>query len=191
MKKTLIIVTMALLASCGSQSENQVDRYNIIWDSPSKDHNGSMPIGNGSTGLNVWVEENGDLCFYIGRIDSWGDNGRLLKVGKVRVKCDPPIVHPGADFRQELDLKTGTIRIRSKGKKAGKNNEINLIVWVDAHNPVINISQESKEPVQMKATIELWRKIQIQNKKVQMRKRKREKMREGEERNYFRGMDNF
>ena len=39
--------------------------------------------------------------------------------------------------------------------------------------------------------IDLWRKIQIQNKKVQMRKRKREKMREGEERNYFRGMDNF
>ena len=33
--------------------------------------------------------------------------------------------------------------------------------------------------------IELWRKIQIQNKKVQMRKRKREKMRKDEERNFF------
>jgi len=33
----------------------------------------------------------GDLCFYIGRTDAWGDNGRLLKIGKVRVTCDSPI----------------------------------------------------------------------------------------------------
>ncbi len=32
------------------------DAYNIVWDTPSKDALGSMPLGNGDIGLNVWVE---------------------------------------------------------------------------------------------------------------------------------------
>ena len=111
--------------------------YNVIWDSPGKDYNGSMPVGNGDIGLNVWVEENGDICFYIGKTDSWGDNGRLLKVGEVRVKCTPAIIFPGAGFKQELDLKTGTIRISSAGKVGGKDVDLDLQLWVDANHPVI------------------------------------------------------
>ncbi len=155
MIKTIgLIFAIALMIGCGAESRSQTNLYNIVWDSPSKDHHGSMPIGNGSTGLNVWVEENGDLCFYIGRTDSWGDNGRLLKVGKVRVTCDPPLVQPGSSFRQELDLETGSIRISTKSK----DKESKFLVWVDAYNSVVTINQESSEPRQMKATIELWRK---------------------------------
>ncbi len=33
------------------------EQSNVIWDSPSKNSSGSMPLGNGETGLNVWVEE--------------------------------------------------------------------------------------------------------------------------------------
>jgi hypothetical protein len=54
------------------------ERYNVVWDSPSKDQHGSVPLGNGATGVNAWIEPNGDLVFYISRTDSWGDNGRLL-----------------------------------------------------------------------------------------------------------------
>ncbi len=44
-----------------------LDAYNVVWDSPSKDASGSMPIGNGDFGANVWVEENGDIiCFFAG-----------------------------------------------------------------------------------------------------------------------------
>ena len=58
-------------------SPESPERYNVTWDSPSQDQNGSMPLGNGSTGLNAWIEPDGDLVFYISRTDSWGDNGRL------------------------------------------------------------------------------------------------------------------
>ncbi len=131
--------------------------YNVTWDSPSKDHHGSMPVGNGDIGLNVWVEPNGDICFYIGKTDSWGDNGRLLKVGKIRVALDPAIVFPDADFKQELDLETGTILISSRGETEGKEVDFELQLWVDASHPVVHITQSSSIPVKISASIELWR----------------------------------
>ena len=140
-----------------TENENRLEQYNVIWESPSKDHNGSMPIGNGDIGLNVWVEENGDICFYIGKTDSWGDNGRLLKVGKVRVTCEPAIIFEDSEFKQELDLYTGTIRISSNGKIKGENADFRLRLWVDANHPVVHLDHESSIPVKLTANIELWR----------------------------------
>ncbi len=139
------------------ENKSRLKAYNVVWDSPSKDHNGSMPIGNGDIGLNVWVEENGDICFYIGKTDSWGDNGRLLKVGKVRVRCEPVLIARGSDFRQELDLCSGTIRISSHGNISGKKADFDLKLWVDANHPVVYLSHESSVLVTLNATIELWR----------------------------------
>ena len=136
---------------------NKLKAYNVSWDSPSKDHHGSMPVGNGDIGLNVWVEQNGELCFYIGKTDSWGDNGRLLKVGKIRVASEPAIVFPGAAFMQELDLETGTIFISSHGKYEGKQLDFKLSVWVDANHPVVHISYTCSIPVKMSAHIEMLR----------------------------------
>ena len=42
----------------------------VVWDSPSADARGSMPLGNGDIALNAWVEPGGDLLFYIGKTDS-------------------------------------------------------------------------------------------------------------------------
>ncbi len=131
--------------------------YNVTWDSPSKDAFGSMPEGNGDIGLNVWVENNGDVCFLIGKTDAWGDNGRLLKVGKVRVQCDPPLVFPGARFKQELDLASGAVRINAKGQYQGKPVDFGLEVLVDANHPVIYVTNNSSVPLKMRAGIELWR----------------------------------
>ncbi len=140
-----------------TQNRNPVAQYNVIWDSPSRDHHGSMPIGNGDIALNAWVENNGDICFYIGKTDSWGDNGRLLKVGKVRISCEPAIFSQGSGFKQELDLHTGTIRITSQRNIDGRIADFNLDLWVDANHPVVYLNQESSIPVTMIATIELWR----------------------------------
>jgi hypothetical protein len=35
---------------------SQTMGYNFVWDSPSKDCAGSMPLGNGDIGVNAWVE---------------------------------------------------------------------------------------------------------------------------------------
>ncbi|MCG8306313.1 MAG: DUF5703 domain-containing protein [Cytophagales bacterium] len=116
-----------------------------------------MPLGNGDIGINGWVEESGDICFYIGKTDAWGDNGRLLKVGKVRVKTEPAIVFSGSKFKQELDLKTGTIKISSIGQMDDRKVDFNFRLWVDANNPVIHLDHKSTVPLQMSANIELWR----------------------------------
>jgi len=38
---------------------------NVVWTSPSRDSSGSMPLGNGELGANVWMEENGELVFLL------------------------------------------------------------------------------------------------------------------------------
>ncbi len=127
--------------------------YNIAWDSPSEDANGSMPIGNGDIGANVWIEPNGDICFYISKTDTWDDNGRLVKVGKVRVTCDPPLVAPGSGFKQVLDLQRGCITV-----EAGRGTiRSQVSVWIDAHHPALTVSHNSTAPMSMTASVELWR----------------------------------
>ena len=128
--------------------KDPVNQYNVIWDSPSKDCHGSMPLGNGDISLNAWVEESGELQFYIGKTDSWEDNARLAKVGKIRVSLDPkPVITP---FRQELSLADSTMKV-----SYGDGTELSL--WVDANHPVIHVEVTGKRKTTATATIELWR----------------------------------
>lgn len=125
-----------------------VSRYHVTWDSPSADHRGSMPLGNGDIGLNAWIEPSGDLIFYIAKTDSWDDNARLVKVGRVRVSLTPaPVLHP---FRQELSLRDGTMNVRF-------GDGATLRVWVDANQPVVHVESSHARPVVATAALELWR----------------------------------
>ena len=127
------------------------DRYNVVWETPSKDQHGSVPLGNGSTGLNAWIEPDGDLVFYISRTDSWGDNGRLLKVGKVRISLTP--VPSTDDFLQTLSLVDGTLKARC--------GDTDIRLWVDANHPVIHAEFSGPQETEATASIELWRTEQV------------------------------
>ena len=131
-----------------------VRNYHVVWDSHSQNSLGSMPIGNGDIGLNVWVEENGDLQMYLSKTDSWSENAQLLKLGKIRIKITPNPFGKGMKFRQELDLVNGQIRIQA----GGPGNEIRLTLWVDACQPVAEIQFESQKPVVAEVILEPWRK---------------------------------
>ncbi|HCV25217.1 MAG TPA: hypothetical protein DGN59_17295, partial [Candidatus Latescibacteria bacterium] len=76
---------LAATAICTAGATDAMDGGKLAWNSPSQDSRGSMPIGNGEVGANVWVEPNGDLLFYLSKTDAWSENCRLLKLGKVRV----------------------------------------------------------------------------------------------------------
>ena len=90
---------------------------NVVWTSPSHDAAGSMPLGNGQVGINLWVEEDGDLRFYISRTDSLSEISRLLKVGGVRISLEPNPFKAGQPFRQELRLCDGAARsLPAKGR---------------------------------------------------------------------------
>jgi hypothetical protein len=148
----MICLPATVAASPVSREAEQED-YNVVWDSPSADARGSMPLGNGDIGLNAWVEPGGDLCFYIGKTDSWGDNGRLLKVGKVRVTIDPaPSLTP---FSQELSLRDASMVV-----SYGDGTRLRL--WVDAHHPVVRLETIGRKPVRATAAIEFWRTTPIE-----------------------------
>src|SRR6476646_5806493 len=149
MKRFLLLSALATAAF----GQHAVDAYNVVWNSPSKDSSGSMPLGNGDIGVNAWVEENGDLLLYVSKTDAWSENVRLLKLGRVRLRLTPNPFVSGQPFRQTLKLHSGEISI--EGGKSG--SEAKIKIWVDALNPVVRIEAETQQPSQIQVIYERWR----------------------------------
>jgi len=154
----LISCLLLTLGSCqsnalmASPAPAELDAENVIWNSPSLDSHGSMPLGNGQTVLNVWVEKGtGDLMILLARSDSLSEICRFLKLGRLRVHIDGnPLA--GADFKQELILREGRIQISGGG--------VALSVLVDAEAQVVHImgtNLKAGKPLSVSAKIENWR----------------------------------
>jgi len=127
----------------------------VIWTTPSADSSGSMPLGNGSSAVNVWVEPQGDLCLYLARTDSWGEFGQLYKVGRVRISLTSDGGNPiliGGNFRWHLRLQSGSIEISSSNGK--------VEIWADAHHPVIHVLAQGPASLTGRIQLELWRREQ-------------------------------
>ncbi|GIV18779.1 MAG: hypothetical protein KatS3mg023_0530 [Armatimonadota bacterium] len=164
MKSGILIPTLlVLLLITNTQGGNMptvsddplsyLQRCNVVWDTPSADSSGSMPLGNGDTGINVWVEPNGDLVFYLSKTDAWSEINRLLKLGRVRVTLSPSLLRDGGFFRQELRLLQGEVMIQA----GNPDKPTTLRVWVDAYRPVVWVDIDSPEPVHVRAQLEIWR----------------------------------
>ena len=160
--KSITLITIIVAVVLGSQTIatnsdvpaellTHLEKCSVVWELPSENEHGSMPIGNGDIGANVWVEPSGDLLFYISKTDAWDENMRLLKLGKVRVKLTPSLVQKDKPFIQKLDLAGGRILIRSA------DTEVTL--WIDANNPVIQVDAKSLtgQPIAASAAFEVWR----------------------------------
>ncbi len=131
-------------------SVKSLDDCNVIWTTPSGDSFGSMPLGNGDVGLNVWVEQNGDLVFYISKADAFDAKDLLPKLGRVRLSMEPAL--DVGDFQQSLVLREGAVEI-----KAG---DVKLRVWVDANQPVVLVQVASAKPRNATLTVESLRPLQ-------------------------------
>jgi alpha-L-fucosidase 2 len=128
-------------------------RYDVIWNSPSKSAIDSMPIGNGDIGLNLWIDPRGDLVFYVAKTDAISENGEFLKLGKVRVKFDPPL-ETTHSLAQHLHLIDGVILISDAPSGIPRTTR----VWVDANHPEIHVDAHSTGRANgMRASLELWR----------------------------------
>ena len=131
-----------------------LDDLDVVWDSPSADEFGSMPLGNGDIGLNVWVVDGGDLLFYISKTDTWNEFSSLFKLGRVRVSFDPNPFAGRASFEQALVLRNGEITIESTKTD---NFGVDLKIWVDANNPVIHVEGTSSADMDVTVDLEMWR----------------------------------
>lgn len=112
LNKTILSTLLYLcvtFSGCKQVDNYDVSKNNVVWDTPSQSSFGSMPLGNGDIGLNVWVEPSGDLLFYISKVNAFDYQHKLPKLGRIRIKSFPkPDV---ANFKQELCLPTGSVRI--------------------------------------------------------------------------------
>ena len=89
--RPLLAASFSLAALLTTPRAQDVTAHDVLWRTPSRDASGSMPIGNGEVGCNVWCEPDGRLCFYVARTDSWSEASRLLKLGKVTVQVRRPV----------------------------------------------------------------------------------------------------
>ncbi|WP_184543751.1 DUF5703 domain-containing protein [Mucilaginibacter sp. FT3.2] len=166
---TNIILLLTLAASAFSLpkqvADTSINAYNVRWDTPGPGSAQSMPLGNGDIGLNVWVEKNGDLLFYISKTDAWGgepdaqkdpwmkQGGILMKLGAIRVSVSANPLAKSSVFRQVLQLSNGEITVQ-EGEGA---SAVNFRVWVDANHPVIRVETKSAGAATVSVKLENWR----------------------------------
>lgn len=126
--------TTAALPSTTIAAAAAPDQYSVVYDSPSVSSLGAMPLGNGRTSANTWVEaSSGDLVLSLGLADAFDENSNLLKLGLIRLRLQPPLNTSAGVFNQTLVLSSATVYIRD-------GNGLTLAVWVDAITSAVRIS---------------------------------------------------
>jgi hypothetical protein len=157
MNRILFNIAVAVLwagSVCAANEPAGMDAYNVVWDSQSADARGSMPVGAGNIGLNVWVEKD-ELLIYLGSPDSWSYRGAgfntqmQTKLGRLRVKFTP--VAWAKEFRQDLDLASNSILLSGK---TSDGHAVKLRVWVDALQPVVHVEGQADRPLAIGAAAE-------------------------------------
>ncbi len=152
-KKQYSILIGCLLLIATVYSQNQLNNYNIKWDSQSNNSSESMPLGGRDIGLNVWVED-GDVLFYMSQSGAFDENNQFLKLGRTRLHLEPSIFKDTrCRFSQELILDEGYIQIKGKTN----DDEVVINLWVDVMKSVIHMDVHSNKEINVEATYEYWR----------------------------------
>ena len=128
-----------------------ITRHDVVWNSPSKDASGQMPLGNGDIAAGVYAIENGDLYLLLAKNDAFNYNGDIFKTGRVRVSLKPNPFTKGKPFRQTLDLATGSISIEADG--------VCLRIWADANRPIYHVQINSPAEISVSAVPEFWKRF--------------------------------
>jgi hypothetical protein len=62
----------------------------VVWDTPSTNGVlGSMPLGNGKLGVNIWAEQDSTVGILLSHVDALDENSNLAKLGRVKVRVLP------------------------------------------------------------------------------------------------------
>jgi alpha-L-fucosidase 2 len=120
----------------------------VRWETMGAGSRDSLPLGNGDVAANVWTEADGGIGLYLAKGDAWDHLGRLIKIGRLHLRLDPPL--ESASFFQTLTLADASVRI------GDARREVHL--WIDAHAPVLEIVITSRGGVtRVEAGLDRWR----------------------------------
>lgn len=128
-----------------------VNRYNVIWDSPSKDPSGAMPVGNGDMGAMVYAIENGELYLLMSKNDAITYMGDHFKTGRVKISFSPNPFEEGKHFKQTLDIEKGYISIEA--------DDTEIKIWTDMNRNVCHVEINSQEDIEIEASPEFWQRF--------------------------------
>ena len=146
-----VFLPVVVLMLASGAADGSMARYNVVWEGPSKDDTGQMPLGNGDIAAGLCAIEDGDLYLLLAKNDAFTYNGDIFKTGRVRVSLKPNPFAKGKKFRQTLDLMTGSIRIEADGVSAR--------IWADANRPVYHVQINSPGEVAVTAEPEFWKRV--------------------------------
>jgi len=139
-----VILSLQIQAQIGDKLGN----YNIVWESPSKDATGQMPLGNGDIAAGAYAISDGDLYLLLSKNDAFTYNGDIFKTGRVRVSLSPNPFAEGKSFLQSMDMLTGSVRIEA--------DDVKIRIWADANRPVYHIEIDSPHEIKVQAEPEFW-----------------------------------
>jgi len=147
--------SFSLLSAAGNPEKSPIPKsYNVVWDSPSPDAWESMPLsGRLGAGANVWVQD-GSLWLYLATNGAYDEDGRLMKLGCLRITPANGALKDPASFKQELDLASGSISIESTSKTG---SSMNLKLWFAGENLVIQST--AKEATTLNIQFGSWRDV--------------------------------
>lgn len=133
--------------------EPVVGQTRLSWGKPGKDYHDALPLGNGDIGISAWTEQDGDLLFYLSKTDSYDENNRLLKLGRVRIHITPNPFAGTENYIESLDIEKGIMEIKADHSA----QKTSLRLWVDANNPVVHVNISGSKKFSMLVRLESWR----------------------------------
>ena len=125
--------------------------YTVIWNSPSEDATGQMPLGNGDIAAGVYAIEDGDLYLLLAKNDALTYQGDIFKTGRVKVSISPNPFKSGMSFKQTMDMENGAVIIEA--------DDVKIKVWADANRNVYHVEIDAQDEVQVTAQPEFWKRI--------------------------------
>lgn len=134
------LINSAVMAEAAHSVSPIPASYNVVWDSPSPDAWESMPLsGRLGAGANVWVQD-GSLWLYLAHNEAYDEDGRLMKLGALRITPANGSLTDLSSFKQELDLASGAIQIASTSKNG---QSIQLKLWFAGENLIVQSASKS------------------------------------------------
>lgn len=149
LKLFLIAIGCLFISSVKAQADLTI--YNVSWDSPSIDHTGQMPLGNGDIAAGVYAIENDALYLFMAKNDAYTYNGDIFKTGRVKISFSPNPFESGKTFKQSMNMQTGSIDFVA--------DDVIIKVWADANQNVFHIEIESEGKIEVTAEADLWERI--------------------------------
>ncbi len=149
MKRLLIFSITCLLSLllCAEDMTCDISTTSYSWTSPSVNSAGSMPVGGGGVGLNVWCDEEGTIRFYLSQSGTFDENNTMLKLGRFAINPFPN--WQKEDFVQTLHLESGQMTLSQGG--------VVVTIWCDVFKPVVHVEVDARQRVQPMLSYQSWR----------------------------------